>query len=94
MSKHKVGIGTEFQIDAVQDVPVEGAVEIANQLVEAGTRRTLTYLIVGIIASALAVAAIVDWSGYHGVWAATSSVWAAAGFPLGCVLGHFFAKKK
>lgn len=96
MSKYKVTIGNEFQIDAV-DVPSKGTIDAvslaAHQLAETKTRRMLAYAIVGATAGALAIAAYIDASGHSGTWQATVGVWTAAGFPLGCVLGHYFAKK-
>lgn len=96
MAKYKVTIGSEFQIEAM-GVPSKGTIDAASQaatqMAETKTRGVLAYLIVGAISFALVLAALLDYTVHQGVWQATTGVWAAAAFPLGFVLGHYFTKK-
>lgn len=91
MSRYKVRVGEDFEIDAVDidiDVDVDSALRAKSALHEAKTRSHVTAALLVAIAIALGFAGCLWFVDGH--FEALKSVWNVVAAPLGWIGAHYY----
>jgi len=95
MSRYRVIVGREFEIEAVEvSDPAELVVlaDIAERQTKARVRERLAYLIFGVLVFALLVATVIGC--IDGTFDEVGYVWSAAALPIGYLLRTYFEKAR
>ena len=94
MSRYRVTIGKDFEIDSVDIDPrvdLPSVIEAKTKQDETATRSLVSLGILIGIATALVVAALMRL--VDGDFGAVQAVWAAVSAPLGWIANHYFEVK-